>query len=41
MDLRNLNAVPAFVTKGGSEIRELLGAYEHADTVLTGSDPKL
>lgn len=29
MDIRNLNAVPAFITKDGSEIRELL-AYRNS-----------
>jgi len=31
MDLRNLNSVPAFVTKDGSEIRELLA---HRNSVI-------
>jgi mannose-6-phosphate isomerase-like protein (cupin superfamily) len=31
MDIRNLNAVPAFITKDGSEIRELLA---HRNSII-------
>ena len=37
MDIRNVADQTAFVTKDGSEIRELLG-YEHSDTVLETAD---
>jgi len=33
MDIKNLNEVPAVITKDGSEIRKWLA--HHSDTVLT------